>query len=297
MSKKNKKPLISIVTVVGPRKKIFIYKLLQSVQRSIYQNFEIIVVDNCQDKKIKSRVIKFPKTKYLSMPANVGISAFNAGFKTSKGKYILALDDDCTINPDTLKNIADIFPLKPKKVAVLSTNIYKPLAKKYCFESNLKNKNKKLIIAANMAVFKKSVFKKVGYYDPDFFLWVHEDDLSIRILSRGYEIHFEPKIIVNHFEAKKLQFRKNMAFYLSRNLAWFNIKHFNLVYFPLLILRNLITFALMPFKRKAPQALFYCFAGYIWGYINFYIPLKKRNPVKNNLQIKFIKFYFFNQLK
>jgi len=294
---KKTKTLISIVTVAGLNRKKGLINLIKSVNKSTYKNFEILVIDNSQNPHLKKIITKkFSKVCYLNMPTNTGVLGFNIGFANAKGEYILALDDDCTINPDTLENIIKIFPTKAKNVAVLSTNIYKPLVKKYCFEHLLKNNIQNINIAANMAVYKKIVFAKVGYFDPDFFLWVHEDDLSIRILNHNLKIHFEPKIIVNHYEKMNFGLRKDMAFLLSRNLAWFNLKHFSYLFLPLLILRNLITIFLMPIKRKSAAILIFALAGYISGLLTFFIPLKKRKVVNFKLQIKFLKFYLLNRI-
>src|SRR4030042_5827672 len=207
---KNKKILISIVTVAGPNRKTELIRLINSVEKSTYKTFEIIVVDNSQNSKLSSVIQnKYPKVRFIIMTHNTGVLGFNIGFSNSKGEYILSLDDDCTVNPDTLENIAKTFPQKPDKVAVISTNIYEPPSKRFIFQNYLKQKATNLYISANMAVFRKEIFAKIGYYDKDFFLWVHEDDLSIRILDAGFKIHFEPKIVVNHYLEPNRPFRKN----------------------------------------------------------------------------------------
>lgn len=332
--KKTKNPLINIVTVAGPGRTKELIRLIKSIYRSTYKNFEIIVVDNSENPHLTKTIEKkFPQVCLLRMPHNTGVLGFNIGFANAKGDYILALDDDCTILPSTLKNIADIFPKKPRNVGILSTNIYKPLFRNYCFTPTaasrkprasmlgdevpprrrrgraaseeeaaslhacgvfthyLKNKVTNIYISANMAVYRKSLFAKVGYFDPDFFLWVHEDDFSIRVLAQGFKIHFEPNIVVYHYE-KAPSLRKDMCYILPRNLAWFNIKHFCLFFWPALIARNLVTIFLMPIKRKSALAFFLALAGYLVGWLTFYIPLKKRKAVSLELQKKFLKFYF-----
>lgn len=290
-------PLISVVTVFSPKRTRELSRLIQSIRKSIYKKYEVIVVDNSQNSHLSSTITsKFPGIRLIVMPHNTGVLGFNIGFANAKGEYVLALDDDCTIRPDTLKNIAKVFPKKPKRIGVLSTNIYEPPTKRYIYQNYLQNKIVNLYTAANMAVFRREIFAKVGYYDPDFFLWVHEDDLSLRILNKGYKICFDPRIVVNHYLKKNRPFRKSMAYFLSRNLVWFNIKHFSLRFWPLLIIRNLGTILLMPLKRRSLFALIYAVTGYVMGWLTFFVPLKKRKVVKPSLQKKFLKFYLFNIL-
>ncbi|MFC1711114.1 glycosyltransferase family 2 protein [Patescibacteria group bacterium] len=290
-------PLVSIVIVAGPKRKKELLNCLLSIEKSSYKRYEAIVVDNSQSPKLKTQILtQYPQTKYIVMPHNVGVLGYNIGLINAKGDYILTLDDDCTINPDTLKNIVSIFAKKPKKVAVLATNLYEPPSQSFAYESYLNHKTKKLLTISNASVFRKDVFTKTGFFDADLFLWVHEDDLAIRIIDNNMEIHFEPKIIVNHHLEKNRPFRKKMAFFLCRNLAWFNYKHFSWYFIPLMIIRNLITIILMPVKRKVPQALFYCLAGYLIGLLSFATPLKKRKVVKKQIQKKYLRFYFLNKL-
>ena len=290
--------LVSVVIVAGPKRVRELIRCLRSIKRSTYKNYEVIVVDNSQNPHLVKKVkAKFPTVRLIVMPDNTGILGFNIGFANARGKYILALDDDCTIRPDTLENIAKIFPKKPKKVAVLSTNIYEVPSKRFIYQNYLKENITNLYIAANMAVFRREIFTKVGYYDSNFFLWVHEDDLSIRILDAGCQIHFEPQIVVDHYLTSKARrgVRPHLLFYWPRNLAWFNIKHFSVYFWPLLILRNLVSLFLAPLKRRSLLVLPYVLVGYLAGWLTFYIPFKKRKVVNPKLEKKFLKFYLFDK--
>ena len=50
---------------------------------------------------------------------------------------------------------------------------------------------------------RKEIFKKVGFYPGEFFLYMNEADCSLRIRDLGYEIRFFPDLIAYHKMAAK----------------------------------------------------------------------------------------------
>ena len=194
---KTKNPLISVVIVAGLKRLRELIRCLRSIKRSTYKNYEVIVVDNSSSSLLAKVKTEFPQIRGYQMPENTGIFGYNVGFANSQGEYILALDDDSTIKPDTLGKISEIFSRKPSTVVVISPNFYNPIYKySYC-KKYLDSKPKKIYaFLGGGVVFRKSIFPKIGYYDPDFFCWYHELDLAVRVLNGGFEIHFEPEIVV-----------------------------------------------------------------------------------------------------
>lgn len=285
-------PVISVVVVGGPEAFGRLPTLISSVKRSVFKDYELIVVDNSGDKKV-GQLFRMAdnKVRYIKMPANTGVLGFNVGFANTRGRYVLALDDDCMIRRDTLGNAVTSFSKKSEAVGVLSANICegKDIS---IFQSRLDGGTKNLVVAANMAVFRKQIFEKVGYYDEDFFLWVHEDDLSIRILDKGFQIEFDPAIVVDHRLRYRYGVDENFLFHWSRNLAWFNLKHFPFYLLPLLVSRNIASFLMAPVKRRTLRVLPYLFVGYVLGYLTAVIPLRKRKVVSPGVQAKFIRYLF-----
>lgn len=93
-------PAVSLsIIIVNYFSAELIYNCIASVyQKTFVFPFEIIVVDNSQDLKGKTKVLeKFPQVQWIEMGYNAGFSrANNAGMKVAKGDTYLLL------NPDTL---------------------------------------------------------------------------------------------------------------------------------------------------------------------------------------------------
>ena len=83
-------PKVSIV-VLNWNGKLYLKDCLDSLQKVIYKNLEIIVVDNASiDGSVEFIRKNFPKVKIIKNKKNYGFAkGNNIGFKASKGEYVL----------------------------------------------------------------------------------------------------------------------------------------------------------------------------------------------------------------
>lgn len=289
-------PLISVIILVGPGSKDELLKTVTSILNSNYKNFEVIIVDNsCNNQLNKTIKRRFPQITLITMPANTGIFGYNVGFINARGEYIVVLDDDCVIKEDTLAQVVEEFKKQSNSVGVLSFNVYNPLYNYYSYSHYFQLK-KPIIptFAGGACAFQKKLFRKTGYYDQDFFCWFHEDDLALRIMEANYKIFFAKNIIVDHFdEVRKTRIKK--LFLTFRNKAWLNIKYFSLIYFPLLILRDLSLIIMLHPSYSLAKRLIFGSLGYMYGYLSFITPFRKRQVVSHQIQKKYLKHYLFGR--
>jgi len=89
------KPLVSII-IVNWNGESNLSDSLSSLTRIDYPNFEIILVDNgSADGSVKYVKSNFPQIKIIQNRKNLGFAqANNIGFKRTKGKYTLFLNND-----------------------------------------------------------------------------------------------------------------------------------------------------------------------------------------------------------
>lgn len=293
MTKKN--PLISMVIVAGPGRKKELFHCIRSIFKSSYKQFEILVIDNSCDSTLAKDVKEdFPTVRLFRMPKNTGIFGYNVAFVNLIGDYIFVLDNDCAVRKNTLQAVIDTFKKNVPAVGILSCNVYSPIKKRFDYPHFTTMKPKTFYhYAGEASVFKREIIDRVGNYDEDFFCWYHEVDFAIRVVNQGYTIQFGSDIIVDHY-ASTMQIRP-FALYLSfRNMAWFTIKHFNIVVMPLIVLRNILTIAYLPIRKGSLKALYYGFVGYLVGWLTLLTPLKKRKVISLNVEKDFLKFYLFN---
>ncbi len=154
-------------------------------------------------------VIRLSQNFGFARPVNLGI-------KKSKTRYILILNNDTILDKNCLRYL--IRSIKNKKVAGVTPKILfadKPsliestgdymniigqafhrgfLARKERF-----NKEEKVfLIPATAALFKRSVFQKIGLFDEFFFAYGEDVDWCLRAQLKGFKFIYQPKAGVYH---------------------------------------------------------------------------------------------------
>ncbi len=202
-------------------------RLLASLSKSKHApTFEVIVIDDGSSIKLQ-----IPNLKMITLPKNRGPAvARNRGVKAARGKFVVFLDSDVQVFPDTLANIAKVFKEDPDVVAL--TGVWVKEQRSRAFFPNFKalrdwsywiNERDKsgyyFLFSTRIAAIKKSVFMRLGGFDETYPAPLVEDiELTYRI-ARRYAIIFAPDVRVHHeFEgfwpiAKKYFLR---AYYWTR---------------------------------------------------------------------------------
>lgn len=90
--------MVSIITPVYRCEK-YISKTIDSVRRQTYQNWEMLLVDDCTPDNSADIIARYAekdkRIRYIKQPQNSGAAlARNVGLKAAKGRYIAYLDAD-----------------------------------------------------------------------------------------------------------------------------------------------------------------------------------------------------------
>lgn len=226
-------PLVSLVTICWNRK-AEICESLRRIKEIDYNKLEIIVVDNCStDGTIEAIESEFPEVKLIKMFKNIGIEAYNIGFKNAKGKYIVILDDDSFPQKNAVKRMVEKFE-KDEKLGVVAFDV-----RNYYNYDEVKIQEEKdggedtaaesdnYIMAFNGAGagVRRDALEKIGFYPEEFFLYWNEQDTAFRILDLGYKIKFFADVISYHKYSPKNRSSWRAPFYYTRNaffLVWKN---------------------------------------------------------------------------
>lgn len=128
VTSKGNKILISIV-VPAYNAESTLHRCLDSVLSQSYDYFEIIIInDGSIDSTAdiaKSYVSSDDRVKYMNQ-FNQGVSAArNKGIKASTGRYVLFLDSDDYLSPETLRNVVDFIGKDNYDVVFFPMNITK----------------------------------------------------------------------------------------------------------------------------------------------------------------------------
>jgi len=299
------KPIISIIIPCFNGEK-YIKGCLDSVLRSGFKNFEIIIInDGSTDKsgEILKEYQNHPKIKICSFQNNFGpAKARNSGAEKAKGKYLIFLDIDTEIETDCLRAVVRAFEQNPK-MGALQAKIIKGRGNKidaaghfltffgfpYEIGGGEKEKNhneRRLILGARSAAMavRKKVFRKIGGFDEDYFIYGEDTDLSWRVWLVGYQIYYLPQAKVYHFTKSSLtpkteyrifyQGSKNQTLNLLKNapltlLIWI---------LPLHVLAWTLLSLKLLFQGRSKLAVS-IYQGVWWNLVNFQETVKKRRRV------------------
>ena len=205
--------------------------------RSIMENrpshsYEIIVIDNAStDGTIDAVQNEFPEVKLIINKENRGFAAANnIGIEQSKGEYILFLNPDTVIHPNSLDKLITFMDINesigvcgPKllnldgspqqsvrRIPSFRAALHRHTAFKFLgifkgqyrrwimkdLDYNSQSDVDQVMGAAMMT--RKSILEQVGPMDEDFFMYYEEVDLCYRIKQAGFRIVFIPEVEITH---------------------------------------------------------------------------------------------------
>lgn len=98
-------------------------RMLQSLAAVHYPCWDLLIVDQSDDGLTREIVEKYvnrlPGLHYLAVQLKGVSRARNVGIDHTTGEIIALLDDDCTVAPDWLQRVADVFTRYPRADLVL----------------------------------------------------------------------------------------------------------------------------------------------------------------------------------
>lgn len=187
---------------------------LESIKKSDYPNYEIILVDNGSLNE-ETDIIrhKFPETLIIKNNDNLGFTGGNnIGTKRALengAQYVWLLNNDAVVEPNTLKELIRIGE-EDFEIGLLSPVIHYydspdkiQSCGSYLDDDNLritllKNPNDKkinspsLVLWGTALLIKRQVIEKIGYLDEKLFAYYEDSDYSLRSLKNG----FKNKVVV-----------------------------------------------------------------------------------------------------
>lgn len=216
---KKEKPVISIVLGSYNRKQ-FLKRAIRSIRNNgITVPYEIVVIDGgSTDGSIK--YLTSQKDVVTIVHHNNGFWKgekiekqnwgyyMNKAFRSSHGKYIVMISDDCLLVPGSVMNAYILFEEKIKqKEKVGAIAFYwknNPYEKMYYVRQTLGHK-----LSVNHGMYLKQALIDVNFCDEDNYPFYYGDgDLSLEIWHKGYKIIDCKKSFVEHFHFATMNIRK-----------------------------------------------------------------------------------------
>lgn len=228
-----------------------IEECLNSVINQTYENYEIIFVDNAStDASVEFVKTKFPSIKIIVNDKNYGFAkGVNIGIKHAKGEYILLLNNDAIADKNWISELIKAAELNDKigmvaskillyterdKINCTGTSIHTngaAMLRDY-YKKDTQSTEIEEVFGPNGAacLFKRELFKNVGYYDEDYFMYSEETDLAWRARIAGWKCVYNPRAIAYHKFSVERSLREFSVRYNLRNTIWTFFKNFSLYY-------------------------------------------------------------------
>lgn len=226
------------IIILNYKTPLDVIKCIDSIDKNtVYKNYLIYVVDNySKDDSVKiiSEAVKEDRIKILSAEKNGGYSyGNNIGAKEAINDgcdKLLFINPDVVVKKNSIENLACVLDNNPQ-VAVVGPKVYDKnnnvvvyakqgiTFKQYLFlrkpfsildgKNTIKTIHKNVDLNNGTVIFdgmvsgccfmvRTSVFREIGLFDENMFLYYEEDALWSRFSERGFLCAIEPKAEVVH---------------------------------------------------------------------------------------------------
>ncbi len=278
------------------------HKCLESLFKTDYDNFRVVVIDNdCKDDSISSAKERFPDIVVLRLEENRGFAGgCNAGVNYSDREFIALLNDDTVVERDWLKYLVErissddnIAVVQPKLLWIKERNKFDyaggmgglmdmfgyPFCYGRIFETIETDEGQydwvdDIFWASGTAsLFRRKLFIEAGMLDEKFFAHQEEIDLNWRLRLMGYSIKAVSSAIVYHYAGATLPPESFMKKYFNhRNsilMVLKNLQLHNLLW--ILPIRILLEIAAMVLavKQRDYRRIIAIIRGGLWIFLNF----------------------------
>ena len=197
-------------------------RCLEAAFSSEYDNFEVIVTDDCSTDNSAEIIKKFP-CKFIFLDKHSGASrARNTGAKNSGGEILFFIDADCLLQKNTLASVNKAFLISENAI-IGGTYTAIPYDKDFfsTFQSIFINysetkKEPPDYIPTHAMVIARDIFMKSGGFKENFLPILEDVEFSHRLRKMGYKLTMNSEILVRHIfdftliKSMKNAFRKSL---------------------------------------------------------------------------------------
>ncbi len=274
-------------------------------------DYEVIIVDNYSDDgKLAEFSQRFPSFRFIENKGNYGFSnGNNLGAGHASGDYLLFLNPDIVVSQKPIVSLLDyaakhpqfaVFSLQHKTLSGKMENPFGVFPSLFTINSiiksmyvrlsgkNLKNKcfQEKVIfpdwVSGSCVFMRSDVFKKIGGWDEDFWLYSEDVDICKRAGDRcgGAVLLCDQHIIHKHGGSTRVNIKK-AAFFKAHVIISMHIyfrKHYSGIHH--FLLQSIYVFNILLIESLIPA---------IAGLVFFPVGTLRRYPM---IYVNLLKYYF-----
>jgi len=241
-------PLVSVVLLSYARPQ-FLAEALESVARQSYPNLEVLVVDNPSgaSAEIAAIVGRHPEVKLIQNAENLGFATgMNVGVRNSSGDYIYLTEDDMVLEPDCIRELVQHALAEPS-LGLMSGLMYNKqegtirsaggrLSLGAVFKMEMLSQGQVdqgqfpvpfdvTYIPGAMMFASRELWKSLGGFRDDFFMYSEDVELCLRACRLGHRITIVPGAKALHFEPLPAPASDLITFHKIKNFYSVYILH------------------------------------------------------------------------
>jgi GT2 family glycosyltransferase len=286
--------------------KDYLCSCLDSIKEQTYPEYEIIVIDNLDDKNFSQGIIKhYPEVRLYPQKKKISYcEALNLGIKQSTGDFTLCLNDDVILDKRFIEEALRGFFINSKigivsgkilrndRKTLDSTGLFLSLwltakERDYGLRDKGQFEKEEYVFGVNGAVafYRKEMLEDIkegdDYFDSDFHFFYEDLDIAWRAQRSGWRGYYVPGAVAYHIRGgtARASYGRGKSFarrYLSNELHLDLIKNRYLT-----IIKNETC---LGFLLHLPFILLYDFV--VWGYILLFRPKIIKNFLLNLIYFK-----------
>jgi GT2 family glycosyltransferase len=305
MAHKKNNPLVSII-ILTHNSMTHIKNCLDSVQRLLYPNLEVILVDNASTDGSDEFVrVNYPWVKIIRNKENLGFAAGNnVGTAVANGRYVLFLNIDTEVTPYSVTKLVQVIEADStigvcgcKLLLFSRRDVFQSAGGKYSLlgipwdRGTFERDNGQFdeledvaFVCGAALLIRKDLVSRIGSFDPAFFAYNEDVDLCLRSWVCGFRVVYVPDAVVYHKWQLDNNRRQNpyFVFHLHKNTMMILLKNFRTItilsWFPLALVYEIFWFGNYLSRRNlsAAQAII---NSLIWILSNFPYIIRQRQKI------------------
>lgn len=225
-------------------------RCLAALSEQTFSDFEVLVVDNgSTDGSVAYLEKEHPKVRVVALDHNTGFAAGNnSGFAVSRGRFIVALNNDMEPCPDWLEKLVAGFSRDPKAGSVVGKilfhdrrNIINAAGDLLFFDGQGGNRGlgeedrgqydreqNVPAACAGAAGYRREMLEETGFLDESYFAYFEDVDLSLRAIRRGWRCLYVPSAVTyhHHMGTTRKKGEDFLIFHATRNKFWNIVKDY-----------------------------------------------------------------------
>lgn len=255
------------IQIVNFNSRDYLRSCLLSIGKTAPKDFdlEVVVINNdselLEDDFLRGFNNSF-EVKVIEAGGNFGFGkAHNLGFKKVQGDYVLFLNPDTRVFPNSIPEILRGFA-GDKKIGVVGPILVKSSGKvqlgscgwektpfsiirdKFVLsdelDENLNEVREVDWVSGGALAVRREIFEGLGGFDENYFMYFEDVDFCLRARKSGYKVVINPKAKIFHYEGgsfasdkdKKKFYYQSQDYYLKKNFGFWKSAVVKVVRFP-----------------------------------------------------------------